>query len=105
MTIGDPNLNCAPISLGKIELPSMPKSSASMYPPPSRGVFPSAHAIGDEVLLRFNYEGKSGGQPCLVVGVGFHEGKVTYDLAVILNGEPYEAVPLRNVDSIFVSAQ
>lgn len=61
-------------------------------------IFESAFAIGDEVVIKFFKT--QGSAPCgTVVGVGFTESKVTYDVNLELGGET-----LRNVDSCFVEA-
>lgn len=52
--------------------------------------FPSAHDIGDQVIVLNNHFG-------VVTGVSFIEGKVTYEVELDMGGEP-----LRNVDSTFV---
>jgi hypothetical protein len=67
----------------------------------SKEVFPARLAIGDACTLNLG----TGVDPIpgQIVGVGFNESKVLYDVAIILDGEPYLVYPLREVDSIFCS--
>lgn len=82
------------------ELTTLVASTDNPYLEPPR-VPGSRFSIGDEVRFQPLLDAP-GGLLSKIVAVTFTPSKVLYDIALFVEGEFYEVLPLRGVDSVFV---